>query len=61
MYDAYKRTTQRRRGPRAIHPGRISLLNPTYDQAAIDRAITADPEAALSEYGGQFRNDLAGY
>jgi len=62
MYDAYKRYHGNDDAGRELYiQAASSLLNPTYDQAAIDRAITADPEAALSEYGGQFRNDLAGY
>jgi hypothetical protein len=37
------------------------LLNPTLDQAIIDQALADDPEAAKSEWLGEFRNDLAAY
>jgi len=34
-------------------------LNPTVSQAAIDRAVAEDPEAARSEWFGQFRSDIS--
>jgi hypothetical protein len=37
------------------------LLNPTLDQSIIDQALVDDPEAAKSEWLGEFRNDLAAY
>jgi hypothetical protein len=37
------------------------LLNPTLDQAIIDQALIDDPEAAKSEWLGEFRTDLAAY
>jgi hypothetical protein len=37
------------------------LLNPTLDQSIIDQALIDDPEAARSEWLGEFRNDLAAY
>jgi hypothetical protein len=37
------------------------LLNPMLDQSIIDQALIEDPEAAKSEWLGEFRNDLAAY
>jgi hypothetical protein len=36
-------------------------LNPTIPQAVIDKAYIDDPVAAASEWGAEFRNDLAGW
>jgi hypothetical protein len=36
-------------------------LNPTIDQAVIDKAYADDPIAAASEWNGEFRNSLAGW
>jgi hypothetical protein len=36
-------------------------LNPTLDHAAVEAALAADPEAALSEWAGEFRNDLSAF
>ena len=36
-------------------------LNPTIDQSVIDKAYADDPIAAASEWGAEFRNDLAGW
>ncbi len=36
-------------------------LNPTIDQAVIDKAYHDDPVAAASEWNGEFRNSLAGW
>ena len=38
-----------------------SVLNPTIDQAVIDRAMAEDPEAARSEWFGEFRSDVSQY
>ena len=37
------------------------VLNPSLDADMIDRAMAADPEAARSEYGAEFRGDLSAY
>src|SRR6516162_8285956 len=36
-------------------------LNPSLRQSVVDRAYQTDPEKAEAEYGGQFREPLAGY
>jgi hypothetical protein len=36
-------------------------LNPTLDQATIDKALADDPEGAPAEWLGTFRNDIAGW
>jgi hypothetical protein len=36
-------------------------LNPTLDEETIARASADDPEAAASEWGGQFRSDISEY
>lgn len=36
-------------------------LNPTFDQAEIDRAYRDDPQSAKAEYGAEFRSDLEQY
>lgn len=36
-------------------------LNPTFDQAEIDRAVRDDPQSAQAEYFAQFRSDLEQY
>jgi hypothetical protein len=36
-------------------------LNPTINQSVIDKAYLDDPIAAASEWGAEFRNDLAGW
>ena len=38
-----------------------SVLNPTIDQAIIDQAMVEDPEAARSEWFGEFRSDISQY
>jgi hypothetical protein len=38
-----------------------SILNPTIDQAIIDRAMEEDPVAARSEWFGEFRSDVSQY
>jgi hypothetical protein len=39
--------------------GSSRLFNPTLDEGVIARAREADPEAAMSEWDGGFRNDLS--
>jgi hypothetical protein len=39
--------------------GASTTFNPTLDAAMIDAARAADPQAALSEWDGEFRSDLA--
>jgi hypothetical protein len=41
--------------------GPSSTFNPTLDVAEIERAREADPEAARSEWFGEFRSDLAAF
>lgn len=41
--------------------GPSSLLNPLLDQELIDAAYADDPEAARSEWGGLFRQDVTQY
>jgi hypothetical protein len=36
-----------------------SILNPTIDPAVIERAMAEDPEAARSEWFGEFRSDVS--
>jgi hypothetical protein len=38
-----------------------SILNPTIDPSVIDRAMAEDPEAARSEWFGEFRSDVSQY
>ncbi len=39
--------------------GPSAVFNPTLDTAMIDAARLADPQAALSEWDGEFRTDLS--
>ena len=41
--------------------GESRLFNPLLDQATIDAAYEEDPEAASSEWGAEFRSDLAAF
>jgi hypothetical protein len=41
--------------------GPSALLNPLLDQELIDSAYADDPEAARSEWGGEFRQDVTQY
>jgi hypothetical protein len=41
-----------------IVQGSSRLFNPTLDEGVIDRARESDPEAAKSEWDGEFRSDL---
>ena len=41
--------------------GASSTFNPTLDLGEIAAAREADPQAAVSEWEGQFRSDLSGY
>jgi hypothetical protein len=41
--------------------GSTEQFNPTIDKAVIARAMKADPEAAISEWGGAFRNDISSF
>jgi hypothetical protein len=41
--------------------GPSELFNPLVDRGAIAAAMTMDPEAARSEWCGEFRNDVSGY
>ena len=41
--------------------GDSKSMNPTLRQKTIDRAYEKDPVAASSEYGAQFRSDVAGF
>lgn len=36
-------------------------LNPTFDQAAVERALEEDPAGAAAEYLAQFRSDVEGF
>lgn len=36
-------------------------MNPTFRKRIIDRAMERDKEAAMSEYGAEFRNDIAAF
>jgi hypothetical protein len=38
-----------------------AVMNPTLPQEVIDQAYADDPQAALAEYGAQFRSDIASY
>jgi hypothetical protein len=39
--------------------GPTSVLNPTISQAVVDKEYLADPESARSEWGAEFRSDVA--
>ena len=39
--------------------GRTAVFNPTIDQATIAKEYAADPESARSEWGAEFRSDVA--
>lgn len=41
--------------------GATRQFNGTLDQRIIDQAIASDPEAAVSEWAGDFRADISGY
>lgn len=46
-------------GPVLVIKADTRKLNPTIDQARIDEEYAADPEAAASEWGGNFRSDIS--
>jgi hypothetical protein len=48
-------------GPVLVVQGETRDFNPTIDQALIDQAMEDDPEAAQSEWLGQFRSDIASF
>jgi hypothetical protein len=37
------------------------VLNPTIDQAIIDKAFEEDPQVARAEWGAEFRDDISGF
>lgn len=47
--------------PVLVVKGATRLLNPTVDQAVIDRAFAEDAASAASEYDGEFRSDVESY
>ena len=46
-------------GPVLVIRAPTTRLNPTIDQKRIDEEYAADPEAAASEWGAEFRSDLS--
>jgi hypothetical protein len=48
-------------GPVLVIQGTTRDFNPTIDQAIIDQALQDDPEAAKSEWLGEFRSDIASF
>lgn len=44
-----------------IVQGNSLTLNPTLDEALIAKATSDDPEAAIAEWGGQFRVDISAF
>ncbi|WP_374470306.1 hypothetical protein [Phenylobacterium sp.] len=44
-----------------VAKGPSRSFNPTLPQKTIDRAYARDPEVAASEFGGEFRNDIAAF
>lgn len=62
QYEVYRR----HHGPDGDHAilvakGPTSIFNPTIDPADIARAMQEDPEAARSEWLGEFRDDIAAF
>lgn len=61
MYDLYGRYFAKDSARGIYLQSDSRTLNPSLDAEAIERATAADPEAAKSEYGGEFRSDLSAY
>jgi len=61
LHDAYKRHYGRDDGRVLVWQASSQAMNPGLDAAEIAEAYEDDPEAAASEYGGEFRSDLADF
>jgi len=48
-------------GPTLVWKAGTSTMNPTIDKGVIGRAMEEDPQAALAEYGAEFRVDVSGF
>lgn len=60
LFDKYKRHFGQA-GPVLVVKGASRTFNPTLPQQLIDDAIADDPEAARTEWLGEFRNDIAAF
>ena len=62
LFDAHRRFFGNDSAERGLYVQSDNrTLNPTLSAADIQRATEADPEAAASEHGGKFRNDVQAY
>jgi hypothetical protein len=59
LWNAHRRHFGNDDSPAVFVQGATTLFNPTIDESVIGEARDEDPEAALAEWGGQFRNDLS--
>jgi hypothetical protein len=60
LFDSFKKYYGRDDGPLVFKaPSRV--LNPTLDQALIDKAIAEDPEAGRAEWGAEWREDIQAF
>lgn len=60
VFDKYRKSFGKNSDVLVVQ-GATSDFNPTLDPRVIDRAIAEDPEAAKSEWLGQFRNDISAF
>jgi hypothetical protein len=61
LYDKWRRSYGKDDPDCLVVQGPTRLFNPDFPQSIIDRRYEEDPEAAASEYGAQFRTDLADF
>src|SRR5262245_15912929 len=59
LYEAYKEHYGKDDDHTLVWVAESRAMNPTLDQAKIDREIERDPDAAAAEWLGKFRSDLA--
>jgi hypothetical protein len=62
MWDSYRRDYGADGDPAVVVVNASSeRMNPCIDMSVVRRAYSSDPASAASEYGAQFRSDIAGF
>jgi hypothetical protein len=61
LYDAHKNYWGKNEDGVLVWKADTRTMNPTFRQSIIDRATKRDADVAASEYGSEFRADIAGY
>ena len=61
LYDAYKHHFAKDGDPVLVWQAPTRMMNSTVPQSVIDQATEQDPASAASEYGAEFRSDLADF